>query len=142
MINDDIRELAQGPNHAAFTTVLPSGQLSTQIMWVDSDDEHILINTEVHSQKFENVLHDPRVAVAIWDADRPSRYAEIRGNVVETLRGPEARAHIDKLAQKYAGRSYRDEAIKSERVILVIAPERQRIWDSASSMATEQVPKG
>ncbi len=137
MIDESIRQLAQGPNHGAFTTVLPSGQLSTQIMWVDCDEDHLLINTEVHRQKFTNVVNDPRVALAIWDAAQPTRYGEVRGKVVNTVTGPEARAHIDKLANKYVGRPYLGEFIKSERVILVIEPERQRVWDSLSSLPNE-----
>ncbi len=54
MIDDEVRELAKGVNYAVLTTVLPSGQLQSQVMWVDADDDHILINTEVHRQKFKN----------------------------------------------------------------------------------------
>ena len=41
------------------------------------------------------------------------------------VRGPEARAHIDALSQKYIGQDYGNE-IATERVILKIAPVRQR----------------
>jgi PPOX class probable F420-dependent enzyme len=125
MLDSSARELAQAKNFAAFTTLLPSGQPSTQVMWVDADDEAVLINTEVHRQKFANIRHDPRVTVTVIDADSPYRYAEIRGKVTETITGPEARAHIDALAQKYIGGPYANE-IQSERVILRITPERVR----------------
>jgi hypothetical protein len=94
-------------------------------MWVDADDEHILINTEVGRQKFLNVKRDPRVTVTVIDADNPYHYGEVRGTVVEEVTGPEARAHIDKVAMKYTGKPYAN-AIKTERVLLRIAPERQR----------------
>jgi PPOX class probable F420-dependent enzyme len=129
VLDDQVRELASGPNFAAFTTLLPSGRFATQIMWVGCDDEHLLINTEVHRQKYKNVTRDPRVTVAIWEAQRPVRYAEARGRVIDTVTGPRARQHIDELARKYNGRPYPDQAITSERVILVIEPERQRVWD-------------
>ena len=51
----------------------------------------------------------------------------MRGRVVETVRGPEARAHIDSLSRKYRGKDYDESAITSERVILRIAPETVRI---------------
>jgi len=38
-------------------------------------------------------------------------------------RGPDARAHIDRLSQKYRGKDYDDSAITSERVILRVASE-------------------
>ena len=33
----------------------------------------ILINTETHRQKARNMRRDPRVTVAIWEADDPYR---------------------------------------------------------------------
>ena len=125
MLDPTVKELASGPNFAVFTTFLPSGDAMSHVMWVDCDDEHVLINTEVHRSKFRNVERDPRVTVTISDRENPYRFAEVRGKVVETVRGPEARASIDKLAQKYFGRDYGDENIQTERVVLKIAPNRQ-----------------
>jgi PPOX class probable F420-dependent enzyme len=126
MLDENVKSLAQGKNFAAFTTLLADGSPMTHVMWVDADDEHILINTEVHRQKFLNVTRDPRVTVMVIDTQNPYRYAEVRGRVVEKVTGPEARRHIDDLSQKYSGQPYPGGNIKSERVILRIAPLRQR----------------
>ena len=99
----------------------------THVMWVDADEDHVLINTEVHRAKFKAVERDPRVTVTIWDREDPYTYAEVRGRVVEIVRGPAARAHIDSLSRKYRGRDYDESKITSERVILRIAPEVQRV---------------
>jgi PPOX class probable F420-dependent enzyme len=125
MLDSTAKELAQGKNFAALTTLSPSGQPSTQIMWVDADDEHILVNTEIGRQKFHNVQHDPRTAITIIDAANPYRYSEIRGRVVGTVTGAEARQHIDRLSEKYTGGPY-SLPIATERVILQIEPERVR----------------
>jgi PPOX class probable F420-dependent enzyme len=119
-------ELARGQNFAALTSLLPNGHPQTQVMWVDADDQRLLINTEVHRQKFRNVERDPRVTVMIWDKEDPYRFVEVRGEVVEKVKGPEARKHIEELSQKYRGRLYQTR-IRSERVILRIAPLRQVI---------------
>ncbi len=124
MLDDGVRQLASGKNFAALTTLLPGGQPQTHVMWVHCDDEHLLINTEVHRRKFKNVEADPRVTVAIWDAENPYSFAEVRGRVVETITGDDALASINALAQKYTGADYAPE-IQSERVILKIAPDRQ-----------------
>lgn len=124
MIEDGVRALAQGKNFAALTTLMPGGQPQTHVMWVHCDDEHILINTEVHRRKYKNVEADPRVTVAIWNADNPYSFAEVRGRVVETIRGDAALASINELANKYTNADYSPE-IQSERVILKIAPDRQ-----------------
>ena len=122
-IDADLETLATGKNFAALTTLLPSGQPQTQIMWVHADDEHVLINTEVHRQKYRNVERDPRVTVTVFNAENPYQYVEARGTVVATETGPAARASIDELAHKYTGGDYAT-VIQSERVILRIAPER------------------
>jgi PPOX class probable F420-dependent enzyme len=126
VLEEGVRQLAKGKNFAAFTTLLPDGRPMTHVMWVDCDDEHVLINTEVHRQKARNLRRDPRVAVTIWDADDPYRYAEVRGEVVETVTGPEARAHIDALSMKYHGHEYRNR-IQSERLLVRIKPLRQQV---------------
>jgi PPOX class probable F420-dependent enzyme len=129
MLEDAIRKLATGKNIAAVTTLLPDGTPMTQPLWIDADDDHLLLNTEVHRQKFRNVQRDPRIAVAIWDSADPYFYVEVRGEVVETVRGAEARAHIDELARKYTGGDYAG-TVRSERVILKVAPtNRQFIRD-------------
>lgn len=124
MIEDAVKALAQGKNFAALTTLMPDGQPQTHVMWVDCDDEHILINTEVHRRKYKNVEADPRVTVAIWNVDNPYSFAEVRGRVVETVTGDAALASINALSNKYTGGDYAPE-IQSERVILKIAPDRQ-----------------
>lgn len=126
-IDPEVRELAQGRNFAAFTTLLPGGAPMTHVVWVDCDDEHILVNTEVHRRKFKNVLADPRVSVMIMDAEDDQRYADITGRVVRTVTGPEAREHIEKLAHRYMGKPFIASLIRSERVILVIEADRQRV---------------
>lgn len=124
-LDPKIRELATGPNYGTFSFRMPDGLIASHVMWVDATDEHVLINTEVHRAKYRAVQDDPVVTVTIWDASNPYRYAEVRGRVVGEVRGPEARAHIDACAQRYMGTDYRNE-IQSERVILQVAPERQR----------------
>jgi PPOX class probable F420-dependent enzyme len=126
MLDVTAKALAQGKNFAALTTLLPSGQPSTQVMWVDADDHHILINTETGRQKFTNIELDPRVTVTVIDAETAYRYAEIRGRVVGKVTGTEARQHIDRLSEKYTGGPY-SAPIATERVILQIEPERVRV---------------
>jgi hypothetical protein len=80
----------------------------------------------VHRQKFKNVERDPRVTLTIWEKEDPYSFVEVRGEVVEKVKGPEAREHIDELSHKYHGRAY-GTPIRSERVVLRITPLRQVI---------------
>jgi PPOX class probable F420-dependent enzyme len=124
-------ELARGANYGSITTVLPSGRLQTQMIWVHTDGERLVVNTEVHRQKFKNIERDATVTLTIRNEEDPYHYAEVRGRVVEVVGGQRARDHIDELSQKYHGEDYDPDAIKSERVMLWIVPERQTITNQS-----------
>lgn len=124
MLNEKTKALCSGANFAALTTLFGDGTPQTQVMWVGCDDDHVLINTEIHRAKFKNVEADPRATVTVWDAKDPYSYVEVRGRVVGTIRGEEARANIDGLARKYTGADYAP-TVTSERVVLKIAPDRE-----------------
>jgi PPOX class probable F420-dependent enzyme len=125
MLEPSIRDLAQGKNFAALTVIPPSGHPMTHVMWVDADDEHILINTDIGRAKARAMDTDERVTVAIWNADNPYAYSEVRGRVVGKTVGADAANHINALSQKYTGADYSFGSTDS-RVIYRIEPLRQR----------------
>ncbi len=126
MIDDSVQSLAQGKNFAALTTLFSDGRPQTQMMWVDAADDFVIINTEVHRAKYKNTVGDPRVTVTIIDSSNSYHNAEVRGHVVEEVRGAPALAHINALANKYTGADY-GVPIKSERVILKIAADEVHV---------------
>jgi len=99
------------------------------MVWLGTDGEHLLVYTKVRRQKFLNLERDPRITVMIRDEENPYRYPEVGGEVVEKVRGQEARDHIDELSQRYNDQPYPPENIKSERVLLRIAPRRRTIFE-------------
>jgi PPOX class probable F420-dependent enzyme len=94
--------LMRGPNPCFITTLMPDGSPQTTETWVDTDGEHVIINTVQTHQKMRTSERDPRVSVAVCDADEPSRYYAIRGRVsnVSAEGGAE---HIERLVQRYTG---------------------------------------
>lgn len=127
MLEAAIRDLAAtGRNFGTVCVTLPNGDIASHVMWVDADDDHLIFNTEVHRAKFRALEADPRVTVTVWRSENPYTYAEVRGRVVETIRGEAARSHIDALSRRYVDADYSN-AIESERVIVKIAPDRQRV---------------
>lgn len=119
-------ELLREPNYATLTTLMPDGSAQTHLVWVDTDGEHVRVNTEMHRQKARNIARDARVTVLVFNRDNMWNWAEIRGEVVETVTGPEARRHIDTLSNKYLGHDYQN-PIQSERVMFKIAPRNQLV---------------
>ena len=120
--------MAAEPNYAALTTLFKNGVPQTHVMWVDTDGENILINTEIHRVKYKNVKIDPRVTVMIWKHDNPFKFVEIRGEVIGEITGKEARDNIDKLSNKYWDKPY-PFPIQTERIVLVIKPNKEVIFN-------------
>jgi PPOX class probable F420-dependent enzyme len=123
-LDQDVVRLATGKNLATVVTLMPDGQPQALLTWVDSDGEHVLVNTEPQRQKARNLRRDPRITVLIHSADDPWDWAEVRGRVVETVNGDQARRHIDELARKYVGTDYRNPIGPQGRVILKIAADK------------------
>ena len=121
-------QMASGPNYATLTTLFKNGVPQTHVMWVDTDGEIILINTEIHRFKYKNILKDPRVTVTIWKHDNPFKFVEVRGEVIAEITGQEARDNIDKLSQKYWEKPY-PFPIQSERIVLVIKSNKEVMFN-------------
>ncbi len=123
-LDEDTVRLAKGKNLATVVTLMPDGQPQALLTWVDTDGEHLLVNTEPQRQRARNLRRDPRITVLIHSDTDPWDWSEVRGHVVETVDGSEAREHIDKLSRKYVGTDYRNPVGPQGRVILKIAPDK------------------
>ena len=123
-LNADAVRLAKGANLATVVTLMPDGQPQALLTWVDTDGEHILINTEPQRQRAKNIRRDPRITVLIHSSESAYDWAEVRGHVAETVTGDEARRHIDELAHKYTGADYRMPVGPQGRIILKVAPDK------------------
>ena len=117
-------KMAQGPNYAALTTLFENGSPQTHTMWVDTDGEYILINTEIHRVKYKNMKKDPRVSVMIWKHDDAFKFVEVRGKVVGEITGEDAEKNIQALSEKYWGKPY-PFPIQTKRIVLKILAERE-----------------
>ena len=123
-LDDDAARLAKGPNLAVLVTLMPDGQPQALPTWIDTDGEHILVNTEPQRQKSQNIRRNPRVTVLLQTAEDPWDWAEVRGRVTETVDGQRARDHIDELSRRYLGHEFDAPVGPHGRVIFVITPEK------------------
>ena len=128
-LDPGVVELARGPNPASVTTLMADGSPVATLMWVDVDEpgRRLLLNTERHRLKFDNVARDPRVHLLIVDRGDTGHYASVQGKVTERVLGAAAREHIDRLAVKYTGAPFDERRIVSERVLLRVAVLHARV---------------
>jgi PPOX class probable F420-dependent enzyme len=121
---EDLIALLHQPSPCFVATMMDDGSPQITQTWVDTDGDHILINTVQGFQKVRNVERDPRVAVSVSDPSNPSRYYAIRGRVVNltTEGGAE---HIELLARRYLGGPYPWYGGRNQvRVILTIDADK------------------
>lgn len=123
-LDEDTIRLAKAKNLATVVTLMPDNQPQAQLTWIDTDGEHLLVNTEPTRQRAINLERDSRITVLIHAADNPWDWSEVRGRVVETVDGQRARDHIDELSRKYVGTDYRNAIGPKGRIILKVAPDK------------------
>jgi PPOX class probable F420-dependent enzyme len=122
-LNEAQAQLLLEPNFAVVTTLRGDGSPHSTVVWIDWDGENAVFNTTMFRAKGHNLTHDPRVAVTVWDRHDAYRYLSIEGDAELDASG--ADEHIEKLAQKYWGRSYEN---PRERVIVRVRPERVYVY--------------
>jgi len=98
----DFLDLLQDETKAYLflATTMPDGSPQVTPVWFNTDDNHILINSNEGRVKDQNVKARPQVAMVIQDPSTPYRYLQIRGEVVDYIREG-ADEHINQLSLKY-----------------------------------------
>lgn len=123
-ISPGFRKLLREPAFCQFATLMPDGSPQITQVWVETDGEHILINTPEGSQKEKNIRRDPRVAVNVVDPSNAWRLAMVRGRVVD-VNNEDAVEQIDRLAKKYLNQdTYPFHRPDQVRTTIKIAPDK------------------
>ncbi len=102
---DGLLDLLRLPSPCYLSTLMPDGSPQLTQTWVDTDGEHVLVNSVAGFQKIRNIERDPRVALTVSDPANPFRYFAVRGRVLNVT-ADGAVEHIEKLAQRYLGTPY------------------------------------
>ena len=123
-LSEDLLALLRQPSTCYLATVMADGSPQITQTWVDTDGEHVIINSVQGYVKIKNISRDPRVAVAISPPGNPTRYFQVRGRVVKVTTDG-AVDHIEMLSRKYTGAPYSWYGGRNQvRVIIVIEPEK------------------
>lgn len=123
--NEALKALSEGKNFATIATLMPDGSPQATVVWVDTDGEHVIFNTAEGRTKTNNLRRDPRVAVSVFNPERPYDKVNIRGRVVEMIHDG-AIDHINSMAKKYMDIDVYPglaDHPEEKRVIVKIAPD-------------------
>jgi PPOX class probable F420-dependent enzyme len=124
-LDEPVLALLRAPtNVCVVSTLAADGSIHARAVWVDTDGDHVLLNTVVGRVWEQDVAQRPVVACTVVSSVSPYEFVTIEGRVVErsTEDGP---AHIDVLARKYlAVDAYPFHRVDEPRIRIAIAPDR------------------
>ena len=117
-------ELLEAQNMCTVSTFGRDGSIHSQPVWVDTDGEHVLLNTVGGRAWVRNLERNPRLTCNVLNLENPYEFVEIRGRSSAPTREG-ADEHIHRLARKYLGLDeYPWMAPDQPRLLLRVTPER------------------
>lgn len=124
-----VAELMREKNFCTIATLREDGTILAVPVWVDTDGEHIVLNSAEGRAWPTNLRREGHGSCTIVNHENPYEYVTATVRVVEdTHEG--AFEHIDAMAQKYVRREkYPWHREGDQRVIFRLAPERLKHWN-------------
>ena len=108
-LSKELKKAIDSNAFCAISTHLNDVEIQTHLMWVDYEEDYIIINTEKERKKTENIRNNANISLVIFHPTAMYSSWEIRGFVAEILSDKTADTHIDKLSLRYTGKPYRRE---------------------------------
>ncbi|MAE32757.1 MAG: hypothetical protein CL493_00310 [Actinobacteria bacterium] len=108
-LSKELKKAIDNNAFCAISTHLNEDEIQTHLMWVDYEEDCIIINTEKERKKTENIRNNANISLVIFHPTAMYSSWEIRGFVAEILSDKTADTHIDKLSLRYTGKPYRRE---------------------------------
>lgn len=123
-IDESIAGLLRAKNFVVVSTLAKNGSIHSTPMWVDTDGQHVLLNTERNRAWPRNLARDARVTCTVMNHEVPYEFVEIRGRAIGPI-AEGAVAHVDFLARKYLDlATYPHHDPESPRVLFKVVPEK------------------
>lgn len=118
-VPDTHEDLLAAPT-AVLSTIAPDGRPQSTAVWFLADGDTLRLSLNTDRQKVKNLRRNPAVNLFILDAERPTRYLEVRGDA--ELEDDLDYAFADQVGGKY-GANLRDfDGPDGHRVVVTIRP--------------------
>jgi PPOX class probable F420-dependent enzyme len=116
-----VRRLAALPILVVVATKRDDGSVQLNPVWFELKDGFIWLNSNTNRTWPKNLQRDREVTMLLVDPKTPDRYAQIRGRLVSLIPDPK-HEFIDRLADRYTGKKFRELEPGEHRVTLKIQP--------------------
>jgi PPOX class probable F420-dependent enzyme len=132
------RALLDGPVTATLACLNANGTIHQSPVWVDTNGDHVLLNTVRGRLKDRNLRARPRLSLMFTDPGDPYRWMSIQGQVAGIIDeddpqdGHAATESINAMSAKYLGEAtypLRDPDSPEVRALFRIQPIRAVVYD-------------
>jgi PPOX class probable F420-dependent enzyme len=127
-----IQEFLAAREVVVLATVQSDGSPLAMPMWFVHDRASITMVSVADTQKVRNLRRDPRVSVVAESGARGEvRWVSVRGRAEFLSEGPERRALVARLVEKYRPsleRRWGGPTMPPDRVMFTIVPSRVATW--------------
>jgi PPOX class probable F420-dependent enzyme len=123
-MEEQARTLLESKNFATVSTLRADGSIHSVFVWIHAEGDQVVLNSAKGRAWPRNVERDPRVTILVADQQDPYSYVQVRGRVVRSVEGDEARDHIEELSQKYTGGPYAGFSPGEVRVKYWVEPDQ------------------
>ena len=120
---DSIRTFLDDLKFAAIATTNADGSPHQAVVWYTIEGDELILNSKVGRRWPDNLLRDPRIAVAVIDGSDGYNWVGLSGRVEPVTDQPTAQADIAGMARRY----HADEPDKAERLIRNQFSQQERI---------------
>ena len=103
---EDLKEAIDSNAFCAIATHVSDNVIQNHLMWIDYEDENLIINTEKGRQKALNIRNNKNISLVIFKPDSMYISWEIRGFVKKIVDDVSANQQIDKVSMRYTGHLY------------------------------------
>ena len=104
-VPDRYHDILESKALGHLATIGPDGRPQVNPVWFIWDGTHVLLSVKADTRKLQNLRANPAVAMSVADLAKPTRYVEIRGEVVD-LELFDTLAWVNQLARKYTGADF------------------------------------
>ena len=116
-----LRKLAALPILVVVATKRHDGSVQLNPVWFELKDGFIWLNSNTSRTWPKSLQRDRDVTMLLVDPKIPDRYAQVRGRLVSLIPDPK-HEFIDRLAQRYTGKKFRELNPGEHRITLKIKP--------------------
>jgi PPOX class probable F420-dependent enzyme len=120
-LSRQVQRLASLPILTVLATKRDDGSIQLNPIWFLLQDGYFIVNSNTRRRWPKNLQRDREATLLLVDPEEPERYAQIRGRLAEVIPDPDV-AVINRLAQRYTGKKFRDLEPEEERLTFKIEP--------------------